>query len=700
MSLLFKCPSAGLLLPSPLTRSVSTSPYGRSHVFKQRLPKLPNPVVPHFPQRVVRADGSSYMQWTTSPALTNNFNARHNKQPAVECYATFERSDSTQSFVSVVSNARATSELKSQSKVDKWFNLEIPDSDLFKDYLRKYKAVSVTPTPPPFELQVLLSVPDLTNQVLVHLAHDSSCLRMDPTPKHIVLENWLLNFTPSFAEARGDEYANGVAPSTIYKNGIPLFRNIYSLLRILPSWKLYKNLRRRTSNASKPSIHLRIKGLDDGVSATDILEFDTPPAPNATPLLHQTYIFPAIPHPTGKLFLSVTYLSSPNFQLDALEYFLSSHLLSLDEGPEFILTIAKNQQPDSLSGLPESLFSCTSLPKSSPSSNASSFVLVQEWLHEEVEQQQKQQQRLIDPVSIYVTLQYIASHLEYSLYQDTFSPPSEPGVQVLGSHSDSHLQMPATPPETKEVKVESDEDVDSLDQQGLPAMLQDLTESITKTGDYPVARGGFGEIWKCTYRTDQGPITVAVKSLLVYVSDQLGGVMEKKTNRIHRELRTCAGLKHHNILSVYGYTYGFGLLMAMVIPWAENGNLTTYLEQEDSRLATARRYQILRDITDGLYYLHTNNVIHGDLTGPNVLIHGDGTACLADFGLSLMYSEVTSPAVASWTSTFHGNFRWLAPELLGEPDNELPIRPSKCSDIYSFGGIMLQARLGNFHPPC
>ncbi|KAG2737539.1 hypothetical protein P692DRAFT_20668305, partial [Suillus brevipes Sb2] len=52
-----------------LTRNVFISPYGRSHIFKQRLSKLPNPVVPlnHFPQRVVRADGSSYMQWTTSP---------------------------------------------------------------------------------------------------------------------------------------------------------------------------------------------------------------------------------------------------------------------------------------------------------------------------------------------------------------------------------------------------------------------------------------------------------------------------------------------------------------------------------------------------------------------------------------------------------------------------------------------------------
>ncbi|KAJ8597175.1 kinase-like protein [Rhizopogon salebrosus TDB-379] len=162
--------------------------------------------------------------------------------------------------------------------------------------------------------------------------------------------------------------------------------------------------------------------------------------------------------------------------------------------------------------------------------------------------------------------------------------------------------------------------------------------------------------------------------------------------RLRREIKTCARLEHQNILPVVGYTRGFGILMAIVCPWAENGNLTTYLERQDVTLTVVRRFQILADITAGLQYraLHTNNVIHGDLTGPNILIHVDGTACLADFGLSLVLSEVVSITQASWTSAFHGNFRWLAPELLGQPENPLPVRPTKSSDIYSFGGLMLQ----------
>ncbi|KAG1833283.1 kinase-like domain-containing protein [Suillus subluteus] len=222
-------------------------------------------------------------------------------------------------------------------------------------------------------------------------------------------------------------------------------------------------------------------------------------------------------------------------------------------------------------------------------------------------------------------------------------------------------------------------------------ILQDLSKYITKDGDYPVARGGFGEIWKCTFHIDRTSAKVAVKALQVYAADQFGAAKTKKIKRVKRELRICANLKHPNILPVYGYTYGFGPFLAIVSPWAENGNLSDYLELKGTVLTLVRLFRLLRDIIAGLQYLHANSVIHGDFNGPNVLIHGDGTACVADFGLSLMYSEVTSASQASWTSTLKGNMRWMAPELLvPEQEDGSPTRPSEQSDIFSFGGIMLQ----------
>jgi len=39
-------------------------------------------------------------------------------------------------------------------------------------------------------------------------------------------------------------------------------------------------------------------------------------------------------------------------------------------------------------------------------------------------------------------------------------------------------------------------------------MFPDLTKYITKNSKHPVTGGGFGDIWKCTYQTDMGPIKV------------------------------------------------------------------------------------------------------------------------------------------------------------------------------------------------
>ncbi|KAG6331042.1 hypothetical protein ID866_8048 [Astraeus odoratus] len=276
----------------------------------------------------------------------------------------------------VVNSARSTAEPRSQTRVDKWFNLETPDPDLFKDPLRIYRTISSPPPPPPFELQVLLAVPEISNnQVLVYIAPDSSRTRIDPTPQHIVLETWLLDFAPGFEHAqRTDQHPGDVAPSTIYKHGIPLFRSIYSLLRILPTWKLYKRLRRRMSSpyrSGNMSIQLRIKGADDGVG--DLLDFDNPPAFNAPALPYETHTFPSIPHPMGTLSLAARYLTSPNFQLDELESLLSSRFLSLDEASDFTPTLAKNQARDSMSALAGP--SAGPRTKSPPSSIAGQFIL-------------------------------------------------------------------------------------------------------------------------------------------------------------------------------------------------------------------------------------------------------------------------------------------------------------------------------------
>ncbi|KAJ3486366.1 hypothetical protein NLI96_g4280 [Meripilus lineatus] len=278
----------------------------------------------------------------------------------------------------VVNHARATAEPQAQYKPDKWFNLETPDAaDLFKEHTRIYKSISTTQPTPSFQVQVLLCVPELgNNQVLTYIASDGSRSPVTPTPAYILLESWSILFTPY--HSRDADNRPDVTLATTYKHGIALFRSIFTLLRILPSWKLARRLRRRPGGNRNGgfTIRLRVENATDGHNAQDnnILGFATP-VHNLVSLPTDFHEFSPLPHLLGTFAMSVTYLTSPNFESVDRESLLSSRFMSQDEGPEFTPTLLKNQQRDSLSGSPGSLPIRTSLPKSPPSSIADRFVL-------------------------------------------------------------------------------------------------------------------------------------------------------------------------------------------------------------------------------------------------------------------------------------------------------------------------------------
>ncbi|KAF8652150.1 hypothetical protein AX16_004536 [Volvariella volvacea WC 439] len=253
----------------------------------------------------------------------------------------------------VVSHARATADPRTAPRIDKWFNLETPDSDLFpREAKEKYKSISASPSASPMEIQVLLCIPELTNkEVLVHVAPDGSRTRIDPTPHHILLESWTLTFSPRRA---GREDNLDIALPTIYKHGIPLFRSLFTLLRILPAWSMHKRIKRRTGGPNRNghlSIKLRVLTGSEDDSVGSLLGFDTPPSSSSPPLQIQSHAFAAVPHPLGTLSLTGAYLTDPNFQLDELESLLSDRFLTLDEGLDFVPTLMKNQSLRS-SGVP------------------------------------------------------------------------------------------------------------------------------------------------------------------------------------------------------------------------------------------------------------------------------------------------------------------------------------------------------------
>jgi len=90
--------------------------------------------------------------------------------------------------------------------------------------------------------------------------------------------------------------------------------------------------------------------------------------------------------------------------------------------------------------------------------------------------------------------------------------------------------------------------------------------------------------------------------------------------------------------------------------------------------------------------VHSQNLIHGDLRGSNILVTDDWHMALCDFGLTT-FSDATA---MTQTSTGRGSTRWMAPELL-DPDHPQHGKRTFASDVYSFACVCIELYTLN-HP--
>ncbi|KAG8724897.1 hypothetical protein FRC09_012309 [Ceratobasidium sp. 395] len=158
-------------------------------------------------------------------------------------------------------------------------------------------------------------------------------------------------------------------------------------------------------------------------------------------------------------------------------------------------------------------------------------------------------------------------------------------------------------------------------------------------------------------------------------ADQIAAVISSNM-RTARELYTWSKCNHRNVANLLGLAE-FREQIVMVSAWMENGDLRTYV----NKYPTVDRLQLCTQVAEGLAYLHSIGIIHGDLKGPNVLISKDGVATVIDFGNAILEEsalEFTDEATSQKIS-----LRWTAPEIL---------RGSKHSaqaDVYALGMTIL-----------
>ncbi|MEU1226742.1 protein kinase [Streptomyces sp. NPDC005828] len=194
-----------------------------------------------------------------------------------------------------------------------------------------------------------------------------------------------------------------------------------------------------------------------------------------------------------------------------------------------------------------------------------------------------------------------------------------------------------------------------------------------------IGRGGMGEVWQATDEVLGRP--VAVKLMLAQAADPSAG------DRFRLEAQTAARLSHPHVVGVFDFGTWDGklfLVMELVEGDSLQGSPSAPMVLPAERVAVVAAHAAA-----GLAAAHRQGVVHRDIKPGNLLVDGEGTVKLADFGIARFVDDPS--AALTTTGQIVGTGLYLAPErALGQP-------ASPASDVYSLGCVLYQLLTGR--PP-
>src|SRR5512134_274648 len=155
---------------------------------------------------------------------------------------------------------------------------------------------------------------------------------------------------------------------------------------------------------------------------------------------------------------------------------------------------------------------------------------------------------------------------------------------------------------------------------------------ITKLGKYQIRRelgkGAMGVVYE-----GHDPMIDRVVALKTIRAENLQGEdAQEQLARFRREAQAAGRLTHPNIVGIYDFGEDAGTYF-IAMEFVKGRELQGYLEANE-RFAMHDIVRIMGQLLEALDYSHRQGVVHRDIKPSNIIILGDGTAKVADFGIA------------------------------------------------------------------